>query len=156
MGDTRKSISGFLILMGTSPLWWSSKQQTVVALSSCEAEYLATTHCTRDLLWFRNLLGELGYPQLLPMTMLCDNQGMITCTHDLHTHSKTKHISIRKHFICDCVLKWLINVMYISNQHNIADLFTKPLHQTLHQHWTTMLGLDASQGGVSEPGALAP
>jgi hypothetical protein len=44
MGDSRKSVSGFLIMMGGSPLSWSSKQQAVVALSSCEAEYLATTH----------------------------------------------------------------------------------------------------------------
>lgn len=64
MGDDRKSISGFVVLVGSSPISWSSKQQGVVALSSCEAEYLSVTHCTREVLWFRNLYGELGYPQI--------------------------------------------------------------------------------------------
>src|SRR5579875_3154131 len=107
--------------MGDSPLSWSSKQQTVVALSSCEAEYISSTHCAWDLLWFRNLFSELGYPQLSASPMLCDNQGTIACTHDPHAHSKMKHISIREHFIRDCVMKRLINVMYVSNQVNIAD-----------------------------------
>jgi hypothetical protein len=45
MGDGRKSVSGFLIMLGSFPVSWSSKQQAVVALSSWEAEYLAVTHC---------------------------------------------------------------------------------------------------------------
>jgi hypothetical protein len=73
MGDTRKSVSGFLIMMGDSPLSWSSKQQAVVALSSCEAEYLATTHCARDVLWFRNLFAELEFAQTQPTSLFCDN-----------------------------------------------------------------------------------
>jgi hypothetical protein len=148
MGDTRKSVSGFLIMMGDSPLSWSSKQQAVVALSSCEAEYLASTHCARDILWFRNLFAELGNPQIQPTTLFCDNQGTVACTHDPHAHSKMKHISIREHFIRDCVMKRLIDVVHVSNKENIADLFTKPLHRILHSRWVKMLRLDAGQGGV--------
>jgi hypothetical protein len=150
MGDTRKSVSGFLIMMGDSPISWSSKQQAVVALSSCEAEYLATTHCARDVLWFRNLFAELGFAQTQPTSLFCDNQGTVACTHDPHAHSKMKHISIREHFIRDCVMKRLIDVIHISNRENIADLFTKPLHRVLHTRWIKMLRLDASQGGVLE------
>jgi hypothetical protein len=155
MGDTRKSVSGFLIMMGDSPLSWSSKQQAVVALSSCEAEYLASTHCARDILWFRNLFAELGIPQIQPTTLFCDNQGTVACTHDPHAHSKMKHIAIREHFIRDCVMKRLIDVVHVSNKENIADLFTKPLHRILHSRWVKMLRLDASQGGVLN-GDLAP
>jgi len=150
MGDSRKSVSGFLIMMGTSPLSWSSKQQAVVALSSCEAEYLATTHCTRDVLWFRNLFAELGFQQTQPTSLFCDNQGTVACTHDPHAHSKMKHIAIREHFIRDCIIKRLIDVIHVSNKENIADLLTKPLHRTLHVRWIKMLRLDASQGGVLE------
>ena len=139
MGDSRKSVSGFLIMMGTSPLSWSSKQQAVVALSSCEAEYLATTHCTRDVLWFRNLFAELGFQQTQPTSLFCDNQGTIACTCDPHAHSKMKHIAIRKHFIRDCIIKWLIDVIHVLNKENIADLLTKPLHHTLHICWIKML-----------------
>ncbi|KAF7371896.1 hypothetical protein MVEN_00047000 [Mycena venus] len=148
MGDTRKSVSGFLIMMGNSPLSWSLKQQAVVALSSCKAKYLASTHCARDILWFRNLFAELGIPQIQPTTLFCDNQGTVACMHDPHAHSKMKHIAICEHFICNCVMKRLIDVMHVSNKENIADLFTKLLHRVLHARWVKMLRLDASQGGV--------
>lgn len=149
MGDTRKSISGFIVTMGDSPLSWSSKQQAVVALSSCEAEYLASTHCAREVLWFRNLFAELGFPQYDPTTIFCDNQGTVACTHDPHSHSKMKHISIREHFIRDCILKRQIDVIHVAGTDNVADLLTKPLHRTMHMRWISLLKLDAGQGGVS-------
>jgi len=148
MGDSHKSVSGFLIMMGASLLSWSSKQQAVVTLSSCEAEYLATTHCTCNILWFRNLFAKLGFPQVQPTSLFCDNQGTVACTHDPHAHSKMKHISIWEHFIRDCIIKCLIDVIHVSNKENIADLLTKPLHHVLHAHWINMLQLDASRGGV--------
>jgi len=46
-----------------------------------------------------------------------------------------KHIDIRAHFIRDCVNKKLIDVVYISNQYNIADLLTKPLAKVLQNRW---------------------
>ena len=156
MGDSRKSISGFFIMMGNSPLSWSSKQQGVVALSSCEAEYLASTHCAREILWFRNLFAELGFPQRSPTSLFCDNQGAIACTHDPLAHSKMKHISIREHFIRDCISKRQLDVIYISNKDNFADLLTKPLHRILHTRWISMLRLDAGQGGVLTDGVQAP
>jgi hypothetical protein len=150
MGDGRKSISGFLILLGDSVLSWSSKQQVVIALSSCEAEYLSTTHCAKDVLWFRNLFQELGFQQTLATILYCDNQGTVICTHDPHGHTKMKHIDIRAHFIRDCVNKKLIDVIYLPNHSNVADLLTKPLAKTLQQRWSTMLRLHCGQGGVLE------
>lgn len=149
MGDSRKSVSGFVIMMGESPISWSSKQQNVVALSSCEAEYLASTHCTREILWFRNLLAKLGFPQQSATTLFCDNQGTIACTHDPHTHSKMKHIAIREHFIRDCIAKRQIDVIYISNKENFADLFTKPLHRTLLHDGFRCFASTPVKGGVS-------
>jgi len=139
MGDSCKSVSGFLIMMGASPLSWSSKQQAVITLSSCEAEYLATTHCACNVLWFHNLFAKLGFPQAQPTSLFCDNQGTVACTHNPHAHSKMKHISIQEHFIRDCIIKRLIDVIHISNKENIADLLTKPLHRVLHAHWINML-----------------
>lgn len=103
MSENRKSISGFLIECGNGPLTWSSKQQIVVALSSCEAEYIASSHCARQVLWLRSLFHELGFTQNFPTPLYCDNQGTVACTHDPQSHSRMKHIDIRAHFICDCV-----------------------------------------------------
>jgi hypothetical protein len=152
MGNDRKSISGFIILFGQSPISWSSKQQAIVALSSCEAEYIAVTHCARDVLWFRNMFAELGYPQESATTIFCDNQGTVACTHDPHAHSKMKHISIREHFIRDCITRGLINVVHINGKDNDADIFTKPLGRVLHGQWVARHNLRATQGGVLSTG----
>jgi hypothetical protein len=45
MSEGRKSVSGFIIECANGPLTWSSKQQVIVTLSSCKAEYLACSHC---------------------------------------------------------------------------------------------------------------
>ncbi|CAK5271565.1 unnamed protein product [Mycena citricolor] len=120
--STRKSVSGFVILMGKSPIAWSSKQQAVVALSSCEAEYLATTHCAKDVLWFRNLFHELGFTQRHATTLFCDNQGTVACMHDPHAHSRMKHIAIREHFIRDCTIRRLIDVIHVGR---------RPIHEAI-------------------------
>jgi hypothetical protein len=147
MGDNRKSVSGFIVFLGDSPISWSSKPQAVVALSSCEAEYISVTHCARDVLWLRNLFAEIGYPQESPTTIFCDSPGTVACTHDPHAHSKMKHISICEHFIRDCISKGTINVVHIDGKENPVDLFTKPLGRVLHSQWVDRLKLCASQGG---------
>jgi hypothetical protein len=60
MGEDRKSVSGYAIEVLGNLVAWSSKQQAVVALSSCEAEYLSSTHAAKQIIWTRGLLGELG------------------------------------------------------------------------------------------------
>jgi len=69
MEDSHKLVSSFLIMIGVLLLSWSSKQQAIITLSSCKAEYLATTHCAHNILWFCNLFAELGFPQDQPMSL---------------------------------------------------------------------------------------
>ena len=150
MAENRKSISGFVLLLNESPISWSSKQQAIVALSSCEAEYIACTHSAKQIMWLRSLLAELGFPQQTPTTLHCDNTGTVACTHDPHGHTRMKHISIRMHFIRECVNQGLIDVIHISNRFNVADLFTKPLARIAHNNWMKLLNLHPGQGGVLE------
>lgn len=143
MSEDRKSVSGFLVECGNGPLAWSSKQQVVVALSSCEAEYLACSHCARQIIWLRSLFEELGFTQEQPTPLYCDNQGTVACTHDPQAHSRMKHIDIRAHFIRDSVNRRLIDVHHIPGIENPADLLTKPLHRTIHQKWFVRISMHA-------------
>jgi len=142
MSDNRKSISGFIIQCGNGPITWSSKQQVVIALSSCEAEYLACSHCARQIVWLRSLFSELGFPQQNPTPMYCDNQGTVTCSHDPQSHSRMKHIDIRAHFIRDCVNRQLIDIHHIPGIDNPSDLLTKPLPRATHNKWLVHIRLD--------------
>jgi hypothetical protein len=141
MSEGRKSVSGYIVECGNGPLTWSSKQQVVVALSSCEAEYLACSHCARQLLWLRSLFFELGFAQKQPTPLYCDNQGTVACTHDPQSHSRMKHIDIRAHFIRDSVNQRLVDVHHIPGTENPADLLTKPLHRVTHLKWLTRLNM---------------
>lgn len=153
--EGRKSISGYVMMMGKTPIAWSSKQQAVVALSTCEAEYIACSHAACEVMWLRNLLQELGYPQKDPTPLYCDNNGTVDFTHDPHGHTRMKHIDIRAHFIRNQVNKGLIDVIRISGKENPADVFTKPLARIMHKSALEMLGVDTGQGGVSD-GAPPP
>jgi hypothetical protein len=148
MSEGRKSISGYVVLCGGGPITWSSKQQTIVALSSCEAEYIACTHCAREIIWLRSLFDELGFSQAFPTILYCDNQGTVSCSHDPHSHSRMKHIDIRAHFIRDCVNRRLVDVQHLPGIQNPSDLFTKPLDRVLHQKWIHCLRLDVNQDKI--------
>ena len=145
MSEGRKSVSGYVVMCADGPISWSSKQQTVVALSSCEAEYISCAHCARQIIWLRSLFSELGYPQNGPSVLRCDNQGTVICTHDPHDHNKMKHIDIRIHFIRDCVNRQLINVEHIPGVENPSDILTKPLQWVTHRKWLHLLRLDVKQ-----------
>jgi hypothetical protein len=145
MSDNRKSVSGFIIECGGGPIAWSSKQQAIIALSSCEAEYISCTHCARQIIWLRTLFDELGYSQSQPSVLHCDNQGTVSCAHDPHSHSRMKHIDIRAHFIRDCVNRHIIDVIHIPGADNPADLLTKPLEKTTHQKWLGRIRLITEQ-----------
>jgi len=145
MADDRRSVSGYIMECGSAPISWSSKQQSIVALSSCEAEYLSCTHAARHVIWLRSLFSELGFPQTKPSELCCDNQGTVACTHDPHSHSRMKHIDIRAHFIRDCVNRQIMTVNHIPGVENPADLLTKPLEKVIHAKWLQRIRLDTDQ-----------
>jgi len=60
--DERKGTIGFVFFMGNTSFTWLSKKQSIVTLSSCEAEYVAANSVVCHLIWLRNLLKFLGFP----------------------------------------------------------------------------------------------
>ncbi|KAF5464385.1 hypothetical protein F2P56_014463, partial [Juglans regia] len=75
--DDRRSTSGFAIYMGSNLLSWGAKKQTTVARSTAEAEYRSLASTTAELLWFMNLLTNLGYKLSAP-TIHSDNISAIS------------------------------------------------------------------------------
>lgn len=76
--DTRRSTAGYLFHIGSGAISWQSKRQNVVALSTCEAEFMGQTQATKKAIWLRRLLNELNVSQGKTATIICgDNQGTI-------------------------------------------------------------------------------
>lgn len=75
--DTRRSITGYVILFGNSPISWTSKKQQTVSTSSSEAEYRAMATVASEVTWLVHLLEEFGVENLRPITLACDNQSAL-------------------------------------------------------------------------------
>jgi len=102
--ESRKSTEGFIFLIGGGAVTWRSKKQTVVAMSSCEAEYIAASSGSREAIWLSRMLGELtGTFSPKSITVLIDNQGAIDLTNSSSINSRNKHIDIRYHFVRNAI-----------------------------------------------------
>jgi hypothetical protein len=108
---------------------WSSKKQNSIALSTTEAEYVATGACCAQLLWMKQTLRDFGCEQS-KIPLLCDNERAIKLADNPVNHSRTKHIDIRHHFLRDHQAKEDIDVQHVRTEFQLADIFTKPLDES--------------------------
>ncbi|GJX90605.1 ribonuclease H-like domain, reverse transcriptase, RNA-dependent DNA polymerase [Tanacetum coccineum] len=120
----RRSTSGGCQYLGRRLVSWQCKKQTIVAISSTEAEYVAAASCCAQVLWMQNQLLDYGF-NFMNTEIHIDNESTICIVRNPVLHSKTKHIQIRHHFIQDCYEQRLINVVKVHTDDNVADLLTK-------------------------------
>ena len=123
----KKSTTGMLVVLGSSPIPWSSKKQSIVSRSSTEAEYRALASIVAELAWLCTLFKELKL--FLPHVPIlwCDNNSAIALTSNPVFHSRTKHIKVDYHYVRGCVLRSTLGVKFIFGHDNFANIFTKPL-----------------------------
>ncbi|KAK8950986.1 hypothetical protein KSP39_PZI004235 [Platanthera zijinensis] len=128
--DERKSTRGFLFLIRTGPISWSSRKQRTVALSTTEAEYVALNNAVCEAIWLIRLKNEVkgdrGGRKEIP-TIHCDNSSAIALSKNPVYHNRSKHIDIKHHFIRELLVKKEIEVEFIPTGRQLADLMTKPL-----------------------------
>lgn len=151
--DTRKSTSGAVVLMHGGAVVWKSKLQTVVAASTCEAEYVAAAAAAKEVLWVRKLLAELtGRVQRIPF--FGDNQSALVLMkqHTPGAAGRTKHIDVAFHFVRHRVMQGDLEAIYVATDQMKADLLTKALPGPKHEEGAVALGLRmigyADSGGV--------
>lgn len=125
--NTRRSITGFCIFIGDSVISWKSKKQTIVSRSSTEAKYRALAATTSEIIWLKHLLQAFQVDTSQPTLFFCDNELAIKLASNPQFHERTKHIELDCHFIRDKVLDKTVKLMPIRSQHQLVDLFTKPL-----------------------------
>ncbi|KAE8667942.1 hypothetical protein F3Y22_tig00112352pilonHSYRG00005 [Hibiscus syriacus] len=148
--DNRRSTTGFVFFMGDIAFTWMSKKQSIVTLSTCEAEYVAATSCVCHAIWLRNLLKEIGLIQEEPTKVCVDNKSAIALAKNPVFHDRSKHIDIRYHYIRECVARKDVEVEYVKLQDQVADIFTKPLTSKDFLRLRNLLGVTRSslRGGV--------
>lgn len=75
--DDRRSTGGMIFYLNESVITWVSQKQHCVALSSCEAEFMAATAAACQGIWLRNLLSKLTQEDIGPVVLYIDNQSAI-------------------------------------------------------------------------------
>lgn len=137
----RKSVSGFVFIFAGAAITWKVKRQTVVALSTAEAEYLAASLATREAVWFRHFFQEIDRPFENPLQLFGDNQAAIKMSNNPVYQNKTKHIDIAAHHLRDECHSRRVSLTHIPGSSNPGDIFTKPLPPLLHSKCVSLLGL---------------
>ncbi|KAM3273113.1 hypothetical protein ACQJBY_042857 [Aegilops geniculata] len=139
--DDRKSTSGNLFFLGGAPITWQSQKQKIVALSSCEAEYVAATTAACQAIWLSRLMRDLLKEEAGATTILIDNKSAIQLCKNPVFHDRSKHIDVRFHFIRKCVEEGKIRVEHIATGDQLADIFTKSLGRTRFQQLHARIGM---------------
>ena len=139
--DGRRSTSGVLIFLRSTPISWLSLKQKVVVLSTCEAEYVATATTACQVVWLRRLLGELTSVEAHPPALMVDNQFAIALVKNPVLHDRSKHIDVKFHFLRDCVDGGQIVIEFVKTGRQLADVLTKPLGHLQFTELKKMIGI---------------
>ena len=136
-----RSTSGVVLKMYGNTISWTSRRQTVTALSTMVAEFYALCEAARDVLWLREHLRYLGININSPTIIFEDNAGCIAIAKDPTNHKGTRHLSTKLFFVRDTIRNNVIDVRQISTEENLADIFTKSLARSRFEELRTKLGL---------------
>ena len=131
--DTRKSTAGCVMLFNGTAVSWYSKTLRTVALSSQDAEYMALSDGSREVVFLRNMLIEMQF-DVDTTTVWGDNNGSLTVARNPANHQKTKHIAVRYHYIRQLIEDGEITVDKIDTTEQLADVMTKSLPQAQHKY----------------------
>jgi len=113
MTDTTQLTSGYLLCIGTGAVSWSSKLQSLVALSTTEAEFIAAVEAGKEMLWMWNLLAELGHPVNVPSVFRIDNQSALSVAKNPEHHGRMKHLDMRFFWLRDAVVQKQLTLEFV-------------------------------------------
>ena len=123
---------GFTAQDNESGLFYSrSRKQSNITLSSTEAELYAAVEAAKDILWFRDILAEIGLPQEAPTVLYVDNASLITLASAFSgNHKRVKHFLVRLNFLIEQVDNGTLLFAKVHTGKNVVDGLTKPLGPT--------------------------
>lgn len=124
-----RSQTGYCFALGeqNATFYAKSQKQSLVTLSSTEAEYVALFHAATEVVYLRRLLDSMGFGQEDPTVIFQDNQSTILWAHGQRQHQRTKHIDVKYHYIQDLIQDGVVELDFLPTDQMTADLLTKAL-----------------------------
>ena len=115
--------------------------QTVVALSTTEAELIAVVEAAKEALYLKRLLCDLGFEHE-SIDVRCDSQSAIHLAENLAFSSRTKHIEVRESFLVAMDEDKQVCLRKVHTKDNAADMFTKTLPVGKFEHCSNLIRLE--------------
>ena len=128
--DNSRSTTGYIMYLAEGPISWRSKEQSTVATSTTEAEYMALCATSQETIHLRELLPFLHVDMTSPTTLYEDNSSAVLLANNAVHKDRTKHIKIKYHFIRECIFNKEIFVTRVESKQNVSDLLTKNVDNT--------------------------
>ncbi|CAM9301783.1 unnamed protein product, partial [Sphacelaria rigidula] len=122
--ETRRSVTGYFLLMNKSPIVWRSKPQASVTFFSSEAERTAMVQDMRHCIFIRGIPEEMGLPQDTTL-WFCDNRSAIQATTVTGFNGRTRRVDIKLKCSRQYVEKKLFTVRCVPTSEKRADILTK-------------------------------
>ena len=139
--EHRKSTTGYFTMLAQGITSWLSYKQKSVAFSSTEAEYIALSDCSHQLVWTSNLLCKIGFDIPVPH-LYGDNLGSLFWSTKPVQEKRSKYIDIWYNYVRDAIEDDKIKLYHIDGARNPADILTKNLGQILFHQFCPLLGLE--------------
>lgn len=75
--DDKRSTTRYVFFLGSRPISWGSKEQTITSKSTIELEYRAAGDDVCEVVWLHRILTDIGIPQQHPTVLHCDDQSLL-------------------------------------------------------------------------------
>lgn len=137
----RKSTMGYIFLLAGAPVSWCSRKQSVVALSTCEAEYISACFAACQGIWLSSLLEELRAGIGTQIDLLVDNKSAIDLAKNPVSHGRSKHIETKFHYLRQQVEAGKIKLVYCKTDLQLADVLTKALKIEKFKEMRKLIGV---------------
>lgn len=142
--EKRKSTSGFSCQIGGGAVLWHSKLQSVIALSTKEAELVAIKDCCVQTTWLRYLLEELGQPPEEPTKVSSDSQAALKGLEKQYGIARSKHFALYQAFIREAIDDRAISLEFCPSVDMGADFLTKAVPEEKHDKCCKLIGMQIS------------
>ena len=119
----------------------------MVALSSCEAEYIAAAAAACQGVWLETLRADLLGHNSLKISLKIDNMSAISLCKNPVFHNRSKHIDTKFHYIRENVENEKIGVEHVGTSDQLADIMTKPLGRVRFIELRDRIGLQDVKDG---------
>ncbi|KAK8662903.1 hypothetical protein V6N13_024789 [Hibiscus sabdariffa] len=141
--DDSRSQSGFVFCLNGGAASWKSSKQDIVADSTTKAEYIVAGEATKEAVWIKKFITELGVVPSISdaMELYCDNNGAIAQAKERRSHQRSKDILRCFHLIREIIDQGDVEICKVHTDDNIADPLMKPLAQQKQDRHTESLGI---------------